>query len=89
MELDTAPPGWLLLWGYLCHAVGRLDDANTLFNRMLRHPAFMARMPEGYYYAARNAYFLNRYRSAAELARFFVEARAVSTGRIETEIEGL
>jgi hypothetical protein len=37
-------------------------------------------MPEVYYYAARVAYDRDRNRDAAQLARFFVEARAVERG---------
>ncbi|MFH1807332.1 MAG: fused MFS/spermidine synthase [Pseudomonadota bacterium] len=80
-ELDSAPPGWLLLWAYLCYSEDRLDDAQVLFARLLDQPAAVERLPAISFYAARSAFSHNKFRDAERLARHFVEATAVRRGR--------
>ncbi|MBN2361755.1 MAG: fused MFS/spermidine synthase [Deltaproteobacteria bacterium] len=80
VDIDRARPAWLYLFGYLLYQNGNVEEADQLFERLLKQPDFVEHMPEVYYYAARVAYDRDRCREAAQLARFFVEARAVEQG---------
>lgn len=83
IDVDTAEPGWLLLFAYLCYREDRLNDARYLIKKLLRQPDYLSRMPEVYYYGARIAYADSDYRTAEKLARYFVEHKAVKRGRTD------
>ena len=80
VDIDRSRPAWLYLCAYLLYQNDEVEEADALLQRVLKQPDFVKRMPEVYYYAARVAYDRDRCRDAAELARFFVEARAVERG---------
>lgn len=80
VDIDRSRPAWLYLCGYLLYQNDEVEEADALLQRVLKQTDFVKRMPEVYYYAARVAYDRDRCREAAELARFFVEARAVERG---------
>lgn len=81
VDVDKASPPWLFLWAYLCMVNDREDDAAVLFERLMDEPAYLARTPQVYYYAARNALGRNNGALATRWARFYVEAKAVQFGR--------